>query len=150
MRQPLLAHVAHRLAQSLRQPSCHFREKYQQDEHCQLDNDERDNAPVQMPCTDLGRGDSLEVEERKAKGGSKERSLEVHANQNSDPQQVHFESCKDRNHHGHKYENNFNKVNKKASNKHSQHDKSQESVGAEVGLLNDFHQVIIAAHAPEH
>ena len=51
-----------------RQPGRHAGEQGEEDQHEELDQDERDHAPVDLEGRDLGRGDAAQVEEGKAEG----------------------------------------------------------------------------------
>ena len=75
---PSVEHVA-------RQPRGQFREEGDEHQPDDLDDDERNDAAVNLPGVDLRRRHAAEIEKRKAKGQREEGRLQVDAQQDAVP-----------------------------------------------------------------
>ena len=127
-----------------RQPSNNLGNENNCTEQHELDDDKRHYAAINVPRFYFGGGNAFQVKKRKTKGRREERGLQVHGNQNGNPKQVHVITYKDWRYNRHKNKDNFYEINEKACNENRYHYKNQKGIRAQIGLLNELHQRMVA------
>ena len=98
----------------------------------------------------FGRSDPFEVEQGEPEGGREEGCLQVHRDQDAEPQQIDAEGDEDGRDDRYDDVGDLDEIYEEAGDEdHDQH-QGQEGVGTQVGVHDQAGHVRVALHAPEH
>ena len=98
----------------------------------------------------FGRGYPFQIEQGEPEGRREEGSLQVHRDQDAEPQKVDPEGDEDGRHHRHDDVGDLDEIDEEAGDEDHDQDQGQEGVGTQVGVHDQAGHVRVALHAPEH
>ncbi len=99
---------------------------------------------------DLRWSNPFQIEKAEAERWGQEGGLQVHGDQNSDPEEVNAHLLEYRGNNRNDNKGDLNKVDEKSGNKNNQHDDKKKVPRFHTGTENKIGDVAISTHPPEN
>src|SRR6056297_430791 len=133
-----------------RQPGRDFRNHEHNGQSYQLDNDERNNATVNIGNSDLRRRHTLDVEQRESNRRCQERCLQAHGKQNGEPHQIKTKLLHYGRHQGQDDQSDLHPIQEEPQQEDTKQDGENHAIGSERQTQQGIFDHLVATQAAQY